>query len=300
MNFRLTGKKMPLPASLELSNPQFTLSAMRCVPLGSFWNNQNLSGTFWRIYIHDAPGAGVWFNGEKVPVLPGKIYLLAPHSSLRSYCEPLPGEKPPRQLYLHFETSLFVGNSDKSLQIFPIVPEMERHIRQLRELFSGKSPPLPGGREEAMGKLHAIALASLLLTCCPEEALTALEADQRMEKVCSYLQDHLEEELHISALAARAGMSRSSFLRAFAAHTGGTPYRYLLHKRYLHAAKLLEADTMTIDEITQAVGIRDRFHFSRMFRKIFGSSPGRYRILCRTNHDVPAKFNSGKPPARKD
>ena len=43
------------------------------------------------------------------------------------------------------------------------------------------------------------------------------------------------------------------------------------------------ADTRThkvfhaIDEICEYVGVRDRFHFSRMFKSRYGLSPGRYR-----------------------
>lgn len=290
-------KTMEKAFSFQQSSSQFRLSSMQYVTLGEFWDGLELSGTFWRIYIHDSPGAGVWYKGKKIPLLPGKIYLIAPHSSLRSWCEPLPGERAPGQFYLHFETTLFAGNREKSLQSFPITPEMERLLGFLRSIFSGKQPPVPGSREDAIGRLYATALASLLLTLCPEEALTALESDQRMEEICNYLQNHLEEELHISALADRAGMSRSSFLRAFAAHTGGSPYQYLLHTRYLHAARLLEADFMTIDEISQAVGVRDRFHFSRTFRKLFGSSPGRYRALYRESREnAPENLNSGKSP----
>lgn len=291
---------MEVPSSFWQNSAQFRLSAVKHAILGKFWNNHELSGSVWRIYIHDAPGAGVWFKGEKVPILPGRIYLLAPHCALRSWCDPLPGAPFPRQFYLHFETTLFAGNADKSLQSFSITEEMQILLEKLQKVFLEKTP-LPGSREEAMGKLYAIALAALLMTRCPQEALTALESDQRMEEVCNYLQNHLGEELHISALAAKAGMSRSSFLRAFAAHTGGSPYQYLLHTRYLHAAKLLEADSMTIDEISQAVGIRDRFHFSRTFRKLFGSPPGRYRELYRnTLHPSPEEFNSETPHSRKD
>ena len=74
-----------------------------------------------------------------------------------------------------------------------------------------------------------------------------------------------------------AGMSENSFLIIFRKYTGTTPYQYLLHLRYSRAASLLEMGNCTIDEICDIIGVRDRFHFSRTFKKLYGSAPAAYR-----------------------
>ena len=44
-----------------------------------------------------------------------------------------------------------------------------------------------------------------------------------------------------------------------------------------NAARLLEERRLSIDEISEAVGIRDRFHFSRTFKRLYGCTPAAYR-----------------------
>ena len=56
-----------------------------------------------------------------------------------------------------------------------------------------------------------------------------------------------------------------------------TPYQYLLQLRYNQASKLLHSNRYSIDEICEMVGVKDRFHFSRTFKKMYGVPPAQYR-----------------------
>ena len=49
--------------------------------------------------------------------------------------------------------------------------------------------------------------------------------------------------------------------------------------RCLETAEIIypEQKLMVIDEICEIVGVKDRFHFSRTFKKIYGVPPARYR-----------------------
>ena len=42
-------------------------------------------------------------------------------------------------------------------------------------------------------------------------------------------------------------------------------------------ARLLEEGELSIDDICETVGVKDRFHFSRMFKRLHGLSPAAYR-----------------------
>ena len=52
---------------------------------------------------------------------------------------------------------------------------------------------------------------------------------------------------------------------------------YLISKRITRAKQLLRFTDMTVDEVGVAVGMGDANYFSRMFRKVEGSSPREYR-----------------------
>ena len=239
------------------------------VRLGTFWNNLQLPAHFWRLYCQDAPGAAIIVSGKKFDLLPGYIYLLPPHNDLVSCCT---GN--PKQLYFHFETTLYSGSSSHLCNAVKITPELEVLLEELRKLVPGTE--LKSSNRQI---LLATALATLALSKLPEEALTRMQPDMRIARICDILRSHLAEELNLEFLAAKAKMTKRSFLRRFAAFTGSTPHQYLMNLRYMQAAQLLETGENNIDEICELIGVHDRFHFSRMFRKMFGVPPAKYRAL---------------------
>ena len=103
------------------------------------------------------------------------------------------------------------------------------------------------------------------------------EKDREIEELCESLRHTLAQELTVTDLARRFGMPVNAFIRRFQAGTGSTPYQYLTNLRYARAARLLEEGELSIDDICEAVGVKDRFHFSRMFKRLHGLSPAAYR-----------------------
>ncbi|MBR2364621.1 MAG: helix-turn-helix transcriptional regulator [Lentisphaeria bacterium] len=248
---------------------RFRIAGCGQVRLGPFWNNRHLPAHFWRLYCQDAPGAAIIANGKKFDLLPGYIYLLPPHNDLVSCCT---GN--PKQLYFHFETTLYSGSSSHLCNAVEITPELQVLLEELRKLVPGTE--LKSSNRQI---LLATALTSLALSKLPEEALTRLQPDMRIARICDVLRSHMTEELDLDGLAAKAKMTKRTFLRRFTAFTGSTPHQYLLNVRYMQAAQLLEEGETSIDEICELIGVNDRFHFSRMFRKIFGTPPAKYREL---------------------
>ena len=65
---------------------QLRIDCVARTALGDFWNDIPLPGGFWRLYVHDAAGAGVRFpNGRRLELEPRIPYLLPPFSELRSW-----------------------------------------------------------------------------------------------------------------------------------------------------------------------------------------------------------------------
>jgi AraC family transcriptional activator of mtrCDE len=83
-------------------------------------------------------------------------------------------------------------------------------------------------------------------------------------------------------LSLAAGLSRSAFMARFASAFGCSPMVALRHLRMRHAAKLLAANVLSIEQIACAVGFTSRSSFSRAFQQAHGIDPSDYRKLAQS------------------
>ncbi|MGW4898125.1 GlxA family transcriptional regulator [Kitasatospora sp. NPDC004240] len=95
--------------------------------------------------------------------------------------------------------------------------------------------------------------------------------------VQDWLPDHLEEDLGVAALAARAGMSERSFTRAFRTETGTTPAELVEALRLEAACRLLETTGLTVATIARTVGYKHGETLHRLFTRRLSTTPDRYR-----------------------
>lgn len=97
------------------------------------------------------------------------------------------------------------------------------------------------------------------------------------EAAVTHIEQHLTEAVNLPELARRFGCSEGHFCRVFKARTGYAPIPYILRARVGRAVHLLTQTHWPVAEIGRAVGFENPFYFSRVFRKIQGQSPLRYR-----------------------
>ena len=246
--------------------PRISIDYVGYVKLGPWWHRRHLTGPFWRLYHHDSQGAGFCIDGKKTEILPDFCYILPPHCHRLTWCT---GN--PYQLYIHFEISMSMGNPRFPFHEIPLRDEMRTLLEELKMSLNRAKPDC------MHNSLLSIALCGRMLTLLPPEALLESEKDRRMETTCDYLRTNLARSVDLETLAARVRMTPNAFSRLFRENTGVTPYQYLLQLRYNHASKLLRSYQYSIDEICEMVGVKDRFHFSRTFKKMYGVPPAEYR-----------------------
>lgn len=75
----------------------------------------------------------------------------------------------------------------------------------------------------------------------------------------------------------RSGLSPRSFTRRFRAATGLAPIDYVQAVRVEEAKQLLEAGSLGIDDVANAVGYEDTASFGRLFKRRAGLTPAAYR-----------------------
>ena len=91
------------------------------------------------------------------------------------------------------------------------------------------------------------------------------------------IEQNLDGDLSLAALARRAGMSPSCFSRWFRAQTGVTPHAYVVEARIEGAKALLRSSDLPLLDVALAVGFSSQSCLNVSFRRRAGMTPADYR-----------------------
>jgi AraC-like DNA-binding protein len=150
---------------------------------------------------------------------------------------------------------------------FPCAARRDPLARQRAgELFDAIDCGSLLGIEEALERALATLLGSREIVSS-EPALRQVR--ERIDAQCC-------EPLRLRDLCGLAGVSPTRLLRGFEAAYGLTPHRYQQSRRIARAKKLILAGN-ALAEVAAACGYSDQTHLNRWFRRIQGTTPGRFR-----------------------
>jgi AraC family transcriptional regulator len=99
----------------------------------------------------------------------------------------------------------------------------------------------------------------------------------QQKRVLEFIQEHLAEEISLTALAELADLSLYHFARAFKQSFGAPPHRYHMARRMDRARSLLQRPALSVTQIGIQIGFRETSSFTRAFRKFTGLTPTEYR-----------------------
>lgn len=99
-----------------------------------------------------------------------------------------------------------------------------------------------------------------------------------MEKVCHYIDHHLDEELRLEDLCDVAHFSKYHFHRQFSAYMGISLYQYIQQIRLKRAAyQLVFSQGKSVLDISLEAGFEHPESFTRAFKKRYQQSPSEFR-----------------------
>jgi len=107
-------------------------------------------------------------------------------------------------------------------------------------------------------------------------------APARANRICEYIDSHLQENIALEVLAEIAQLSVHHFARAFRQSLGIPPHNYIVQRRVEHAQQMLRNTDLPLSEIAIEAGFTDQSHLARHFRTITGVSPSLARHQSRT------------------
>ena len=99
---------------------------------------------------------------------------------------------------------------------------------------------------------------------------------REIARVLEYLHAHFVEEIRLAELSSCIGWSSYRLIRAFHREVGMPPHAYQNVLRVGRAQAMLRRGS-AIADAAHACGFCDQSHMNRVFRRVLGTSPGRYR-----------------------
>ena len=259
--------------------------------------------------LHMVTAGTCWLfeGGERLQLGPGDVVLL-PHGdghamadSPRSPREPLEAWMARREAGRPklggdgVETSVlcgfFAADSPLAHPVLKMLPARV-HLRGADEATRALGPTVALlAREYERGERGATVILSRLLDVVLVQILRAWADEQppggagwlgalrdpTLARAMALMHAEPSRDWDIEELARRAGTSRPTLTRRFAAEVGGGPHAYLTPLRMQEAARLLRESDDSLGAIAERVGYRSEFAFNRAFKREMGEAPGGFR-----------------------
>ncbi len=110
--------------------------------------------------------------------------------------------------------------------------------------------------------------------------LGGMNAHHAVARIKRYLLEKYAESVSLDELVALSGLSRFHLVRIFAKYVGMTPHAFQIKVRINAARELLKAGVPPVNVATD-IGFSDQSHFTRHFKKAWGTTPSRYANAMR-------------------
>lgn len=107
-----------------------------------------------------------------------------------------------------------------------------------------------------------------------------------IQKIIAYIDTDLCTDLSLKTFAKYLNVNASYLSTLFSKEVGMPLSEYVNSARIFHAKKLLLGTDLPIKSIAEQCGFADTHYFSRVFRKVEGTSPGEYRKGNKLNNDI--------------
>lgn len=237
------------------------------------------------IMIYCVDGAG-WYRvrGKQYNIKANQFFVL-PAGEEHEYGADI--DSPWTIYWIHFRGSLVKCITGDNCEPRKIEPSPSSRITDRIAMFEELYNLM--GRGYSISNFHYIsALFHLFVSSLyhvEQFRLTKnVEAENKtiVESVEHYMLENVEKRLTLSQLTSYSGYSQSRFTSIFKKATGYTPLFYFNMLKIRYACSLMDNIQLSITQISYKVGIEDSLYFSRLFKKIMGVSPSKYRTMQKT------------------
>ncbi len=110
-----------------------------------------------------------------------------------------------------------------------------------------------------------------------DEERIPVVSDRMIDNVLSEIREHYMEDISLTSLSAKYNISMGHLSKLIKEQLSVNFSDYIASLRIQRAKELLRDDSLSIQEISEIVGYNDYFYFTKVFKKVEGISPSKYR-----------------------
>lgn len=146
-----------------------------------------------------------------------------------------------------------------------ILDDIERHEKGFKLMVS-----------EILSTL-IIEIARIINPSGKNTDITYENKDKRLDTLILYMRDNLQQHLTVEDFAAQSNMSSKQLNRIMLENYNMSVADFFKKERIEKAKELLTRTELSMGQIAHKVGLSDEFSFGKLFKRLEGMTPARYR-----------------------
>ncbi len=236
---------------------------------------------FYSIEFVSSGRGSLTMNGKTYPLRPGAIYCYGPRTK---HIIETDAESPMLKHFIDFTGSALVDLL-KTTDFLKGCPLYVSHPFRIRSIFENL---IITGNTDSKNRdaLCLLLLRQLILFTAdfsmePEAAFSP--AWQSYLRCRQYIERHFLETENIAQVAQACFVDQAYLARLFKRYTDETPLQLLTRLKMGKAADLLSNRDLLVKQVAEAVGFTDPYHFSRVFKRVYGIAPETFTQTVRRN-----------------
>lgn len=254
----------------------FYLTAIGFYPHAEYHDRKREFGSSEHILLYCTEGEGdVHLDGRDLKLKPNHYIIIPPHVA-HHYKSSI--KNPWSIFWVHFSgknaSILYERCYDKKEATVNFIPYDELKLK----IFIAIIQLLEFGFEKSSLELANINLKYFLSSFIYEpKPLAQISGRSTVQNSIEFMKENLKDSFKIEDFAARENLSVSRFSEVFRKETGYPPIHYFIKMKIHKSCQFLYFTDMNIKEICLKVGFTDQYYFSRIFKKIMGVPPSKYK-----------------------
>jgi AraC family transcriptional regulator of arabinose operon len=254
----------------------FYLTAIGYYPKAVNHDRERKTGSGQYILLYCVDGEGLVYIHNQEFVLKPNTYFIIPKNVPHRYKS---SDVNPWSIYwVHFSgvnaDAVYQRSLENEQMYVHAVPYDQTRIKLFEQVYS----ILEHSFHEKEMEIISISLLQFIASLVYYKQINPVTYDNdSVSNSIAYMKKHIQKKFRIEDLADHLSISVSHYSRVFRQKTGASPINYFNLLKIQNSCQYLYFTDRSIKEIATELGFDDQYYFSRLFTKLIGMSPLKYR-----------------------